>query len=129
MKKFLQQYGSLLAGVVILFILINHYLLHHLVISEQKNIINNVPNLLMASEFVYYIAIVLLSFILSRYSYKWLFLPKLIALYITYCILSYLAEIAFNLNNEKYAIWDFSKNHLYQSNFILTFLIIFSLFI
>lgn len=129
MKKILQQYGLLLTSIVILFVLINHYLVYHLIVTEQKDVINNVSDILTISESIYYIAVVLLSFILSRYSYKWLFLPKVIALYIGYCILSYLIEITFNLNNEKYEILDFSTNHLYQLNFIPTFLIIFSLVI
>ncbi|WP_222861810.1 hypothetical protein, partial [Streptococcus sp. Marseille-P6264] len=73
MKKILQQYGLLLTSIVILFVLINHYLVYHLIVTEQKDVINNVSDILTISESIYYIAVVLLSFILSRYSYKWLF--------------------------------------------------------
>ncbi|MBP2622483.1 LTA synthase family protein [Streptococcus oricebi] len=119
MKKFLKKLSPVVLVTTFLFLLINHFLLHSLVISYQKPV-ENVKTFLLVSQLIYYAAILVLAFIFSYFKFHWKFLIKLLLMYIAYCCVAYFIDMTLNINNNKYKLWNFSKAGIFQEQVLFT---------
>lgn len=69
---------------------------------------------------IFGIAILLISYLSSKFDFKWFFLLKCIVGYFIYTSLSYLVDVTTNINNPKFKLWNFKNNPFLQTNGLWT---------
>jgi hypothetical protein len=127
-KKFFKavdwiNFLRLVLSVIFLFY-INFYLVNTYILGKEANKLSDLFQTSLTFEFIaYLLSIIGISFYIVK-DFNKSFLIKITSGYLIYQVISYFILVTRNLNNEDFKTWDFTKNHFFQSHFLLTFLFI-----